>query len=344
LLCIEDRNPPALSDIVALASLPAWPDTIYALTSHTGLLFSTDAGATFGPLTGIFDRHPAGIPELEADNRPARLVVSEENGAPVFWLAYRKDGLLVYRDGRWTRLDGQADGGCAGLPTLTVTSLLVTKDEDPRQGKAVVIGSDQRGLWVSADGGRTCRRVLDAAGNVVFYGLWDVSPPTLRLSSPLPPVGDFAGQAHGRYLALVLDTTVEPGDPLGTWRLLDLCPRLTSCSPADWRPEPEPLWHASAVVADAFVQRSTGGDYEWFLVTQFGQIWRGDLAGAEQRPLTGINRCLISTCVAAFAPGPPGGYPYLLAATIVDRRTEKLLASGRVYRYTEGPWWRRLWP
>ena len=310
-LCIEEREPPALSNIVALASLPDRPDTVYALTSHTGVFVSTDGGATFGP-------HPAGDPDPDPANRPVRMIVTEESGTPVFWVAGFSEGVHVYRDGRWSRLDGSA-GECTGLPALTATALLTA-------GNTVLIGSEQRGLWVSDDGGRNCRRTFDTAGQYEFWGLWDVS-----------------SRSHARYLALVRDTRVEPGDAQGTWRLLTLCPRAASCSATDWGHEPDVLWSRSTVVKDIFVRPAIDADYEWYLVTEFGEVWHGDLRGSEPRKLAGINRCFLS-CDAAFAIGQPGEAPYLLAANLVDEQTEKWLAPGRVYHYTLGAWWRRLWP
>lgn len=304
LLCIEERDPPALSDIVALASSPGEPDTVYALTSHSGLLVSTDAGESF-------QRHPAGAPELVADNRPLLLAVSDRPSLS-FWVTGRKEGLLLYRDDQWARLDGQSDGGCAGLPGLTVRSLLV-------EGDFVLVGSDRRGLWLSEDGGQSCRLVFDAAGQYEFYGLWDVSPAT-----------------HGRTLALVYDWQREPRGHIGTWQLLDLCPRPTSCSPSEWRPEPHPVWDESTPVEDVLVQRADGGEYEWYLVSQFGQVWRGDLSGSQVK-VPGITRCFVWTCDADFTPAEAGGYPYLLA-------TDRAGRAGRVYRFAEGPWWRQLWP
>ena len=301
LLCIEEWDTgPALSNIQALASLPAEPDTIYVLTSHSGLLVSNDAGAHFS-------RHPAGIPPLDMDNMPLLLVVSGER-SPIFWVAGEKRGLLIYRDGQWSRLDEQGEGGCAGLPPdLTVRSLLVTDE-------AVLIGSDQRGLWISDDGGRTCRQVFDAAGRYEFRGLWDIRKET-----------------HHRYLALVRDWHVEPGSELGTWQLLDLCPRPTSCSQETWRSAAVPLWHRTTSVEAVLVQQEGAiGDYEWYLVTARGQIWHGDLSGSSPRQLPGITRCFFH-CEAALAPAEPGSVPYLLAAD-------------RVYRFTEGAWWRRWWP
>ncbi len=308
LLCIKEWNPlPALSDIVALSSLPAEPNTIYALTSHSGLLVSTDAGTNFS-------RHPASdkIPNLEAENRSSALVISGMQ-SPVFWIASANSGLLVYRDDQWLRLDGQGESGCAGLPALTVTALLVANE-------TVLIGSDQQGLWVSYDGGHTCRQVFDAIHRYEFGGVWDVSLET-----------------HSRYLALVYNWKVEPQDDQAGWQLLNLCPHANACSHTEWQAEPNPVWQDTSFlqpdVDDVLVQPASSGDYEWYLVTQTGQIWRGDLRGNKPERLPGLTRCynFFNICFVRLATAGPDKYPYLLAA-------------GRVYEYIQGTWSRRIWP
>ena len=309
LLCIENWSPPSLSDIVAFASLPAEPNTIYALTSHSGLLVSVDGGAHFA-------LHSAGIPPLEKDNPPALLVVNQ-NAEPTIWVAGRRRGLLVYRAGRWSQLDG-ANGSCSSA-ALAVRSLSVAQD-------TVIIGTDRQGLWQSADGGRTCRPVMDSDGRYMFYQLRDVS------------------QTYPRYLAVVYDYRLEPGGKLGTWQLLDLCPRPASCSPTEWQPEPNPLWDDTDVVKDLAVQRNTAQDYEWFLVTHFGRVWQGDLRGGMSQQRPGIHRCFLPVCDARLAPSPTGNAPYLLAANVVDERIEKWISPGRVYDLTQGAWWRAVWP
>jgi hypothetical protein len=312
LLCIENWNPaPALSDFVALASWPTDPNTIYALTSHSGLLVSADGGAHF-------DRHPATakLPPLETGDQNILLEVSGIE-SPIFWLARASGGLWVYRNEQWSRLDGQTEAGCAGLPTLAVASLLV-------RAEVVLIGSNQRGLWVSDDGGHTCRQVFDDIGRYEFRGLWDVSS-----EDPATPA---------RYLALVHNWKVEPRGQEDSWQLLDLCPRAALCSPTAWQAESTPVWQDPTLlkppVDDVLVQLTGTGDYEWYLVTEAGQIWRGDLRGSPPQRLPGLNRCYNITafpCEAHFAPAGSDQYPFLLAA-------------GRVYDYRLGAWWRRLWP
>jgi len=318
LLCIKDWGGPgmdALSDIVALASLPEAPETVYALTSHSGLLVSADAGARF-------TRHPASdkIEDLVVARVPPAtpFSVSGNPSSPIFWVINQKGNLLVYRHNEWIRLDGGGEKGCAGLPELLISSLLVTDD-------ALLIGSagvSKQGLWVSYDEGRTCQQVFDVGPNprYDFFRLWEV------------------GSNHPRYLALVHDGHVEPRSDLGAWQLLDLCPHSDSCSETAWQSEARPIWYNPTLlkppVDGALVQKNSTGDaYEWYLITEAGQVWRGDLQGNVPEDLPDIRRCynLFSICNLNLAPTDPGEMPYLLAAQ-------------RVYQYGEGLWWRRYWP
>lgn len=292
-ICIEDRQ--ALSDFVALASPPGAPDTVYALTSHSGLLVSDDAGARFVA-------HPAGMP-LERENLPALLAVSGVR-TPTLWVAGEESGLFAYQGDRWSRLDDR--GTCAGLPRVRAGALLATD-------RTIMIGGDRKGLWLSEDGGRTCRQVFDRAGRYDFFGLWDVS----KAPQPGEP-------AHQRYLALARDSQAEQD----AWHLLDICPRLAACREQDW--QADSIWTGTPTVEQALVQEERGGDYAWYLVTALGEVWRGDLKGGPARQLPRITRCL-PACEAALAPSGDGTTPYLLAAD-------------HVYQYAESDWWRRLWP
>lgn len=311
LLCIKDwqgTGQDALSNIVALASRPEEPETIYALTSHSGLLVSHDDGASF-------QSHPATDSHLiELIAKPglamSLFVVTGQN-TPIFWVANAQHGLMVYEDEDWRHLDGSQPAGCQGLPELTVLSLLITD-------RVMLIGSSQQGLWLSTNGGKTCQPVFDVGlyPRYAFYGLWDISV-----------------SAQSRYLALVLDGAVEPGGNLGTWQLLLLCPFSDSCDETTWQAETMPLWHQTIVVEDVLVQPDGRGDFEWYLVTEFGQVWWGAVAGGISEPLPGIHRCYVSLCHSFIhlAPVGPGQPPYLLV-------------NNRFYHYSQGAWWQRLWP
>lgn len=310
LLCIDQWDTTsALSAIESIASLPADPGAIYVLTSHSGLLVSPDGGLNF-------NKHPA-IPTLsspvEIEDRPPLFQVSGKAN-PIFWVANAQNGLSVYQDGQWRRLDGQAGGGCVGLPELSrnLSSLVVIDDK-------VLIGTEERGLWVSEDDGKTCKQVFDKEHRYEFLGVWSIG--------------------HPRYLALVRNWKAGAANE-GNWQLLDLCPRPTMCTPDDWQAEATPLWQDNTFwqsgVADVLVQPDGRGGHEWYLITQVGQIWRGALETGRVEPLPGMNRCLAAMfyqfgCGASFAPAGSGSYPYLLA-------------NDHLYEYKEGAWWRYWWP
>lgn len=307
LLCIPDRDD--LSDIQAIASRPSQPDRVFVLTSHSGVLISEDRG-------GHFERYAAGAP-VDADNAPRLLAAGGQVEAPMLWVAGKARGLFRLTAGEWTRLD--QPGGCAGLPgELTVTALLA-------DGDRWLIGTNRRGLWISEDGGQSCRQVFNATGDYQFLELL-----------PVP------GSPHPRYLALVRDWWLEPGGSLGPNQLLDLCPRADSCSPDQWRSDSTPEWDASSAVGDVLVQPDQSGNPEWYLATVLGGIWHGGLDGGEPARLPGIRRCTV-ICETRLAPGGPATTPYLLAAA-QRSGLPTVLAPGRVYSLVDGPWWGRIWP
>ncbi len=301
LLCIENFDRGASwSAILSFASLD---DRVYALTSHSGILVSSDNGARFDR------RFPNFSYIIRSDyslNPHSLRVISRNGGPPLLWVAGQENGLLVYRNDRWLA----NHEGCNGLPpTLIAISVWVNQE-------IVVIGSDSQGLWASFDGGQNCRLVFDSTGRYIFHGLWDVS----------------AG--HHRFLALVQDTQMERrNDELGNWQLLDFCPRGNSCTDAGWwADQTTPLWHGTRPAQDVFVQQRATGDYEWYLVTESGQVWRGTVGLNRPEDLADIRRCYIPpACFTRFAPVAPGQPPYLLAADYV-------------YQYQQGPWWKLLWP
>lgn len=308
LLCIPDRDD--LSDIQAVASLPSQPDTVFALTSHSGVLVSEDGGRRF-------ERLPGGPAPVEADNAPQVLAVGGAVEAPALWVAGKERGLWRLADGQWQRLD--RPGGCEGLPgELAVTALTA-------EGDHLLIGTNRRGLWVSDDGGQRCRQVFDPAGRYRFWKLL-----------PVP------NSAHERLLALVEDAWVEPGSHPGTWQLLDLCPTADSCSPDGWRSDSTPEWSGTSAVGDAAVQLDRSGAAEWYLATALGGVWHGGLDGEQPARLPGIHRCTV-VCEVRLAAGGPGAAPFLLAGA-QRQGLPTVLTPGRVYSLADGPWWGRLWP
>ncbi|HNS01154.1 MAG TPA: toll/interleukin-1 receptor domain-containing protein [Anaerolineae bacterium] len=307
LLCIPNRD--ALSDIQAITSLPSEPTRVFVLTSHSGVLVSEDDGAHF--------EHYAVGPPVETDNVPNLLVIDGSDESSALWAAGRERGLFRFADGEWSRLD--QPGGCDGLPGELAVTALAT------DGKRLLVGTNRRGLWISDDGGQSCRQVFDPAGDYQFRDLL-----------PVP------GSARPRYLALVRDWRLEPGGSLGAHQLLDLCPRADSCNSDQWRSDSTPEWDGSSAVSDVIVQVGRSGEAEWYLSTALGGVWRGGLSGEQPERLPGIPRCVV-ICEVRLASVGPGSAPYLLAAA-QRAGLPTVLAPGRHYSLTDGPWWARIWP
>lgn len=307
-LCIADWSPaPALADVYDLASQPDRPDTVFALTSHNGVLISEDAGASFHTFAPR-------VPGQDENNLPAQLAVTG-GPSPALWVALSNRGVWRYQQDGWHRLDGQGDSGCHGLPEVKVSSLLI-------HGASLLMGTDQQGLWLSEDGGQSCRQVFDHSGMYEFVALGDISPST-----------------HGRFLILLYDKHADPyRDPV-IWQLLDLCPQPTSCNSADWQAEPQPLWQHDGKIAveDFLAQADANQGFEWYLTTEWGQIWHGQIMNRTQDRLPGITRCRL-LCTIRLAPSGQGQPPYLLVASPASGLV------GTIYHFTTGPWWGRLWP
>jgi hypothetical protein len=297
-LCIEEREPPALANIPDLAAAPERPDRVYALTSHKGILQSDDGGAIFRP-------HPAVYPGFADNNLPFRLAATPDG---ILWVAAEGQGLWRVTATAWERMDDRGEDGCRGLPAVSVRSLLA-------ETRRLLIGTDQAGLWLSEDGGRTCRRVFDDEGRYEIYAIAAVP----RSDPP-------------RYLLAVRDWR----DDRRPTTLIDLCPRPDVCRETPWRAEPDSLLSSTDNVLSLFVPVSAAAGRRWFVIDSMGRIWQGDLTQRQTVRLPGMPRCVVFLgCEAEFA--ADDDVPYLLVSPLQG-------PPGRVYTFAVGPWWRRLWP
>jgi len=145
LLCHTQKSD--LSDINALASHPDVPDTIYALTSHNGLIVSRDGGQSFTAFTPEFSGSSVA-------SQPIGLAVGGSGAQPILWISGGRDGGVWRFAGHdWQRMD-ENSSGCP-MPTDIKVWVLLAQDD------WVLAGSTQQGLWrVQGDG---CQR-LDAEG------------------------------------------------------------------------------------------------------------------------------------------------------------------------------------
>jgi hypothetical protein len=298
LLCIEARQPPALANIPDVVVAPEQPGRVYALSSHKGIFQSEDGGASFRP-------HPAPYPGFPENNLPYRLA-ADDNG--ILWVAAASQGLWRVTTTAWERLDGRDQGGCQGLPAVSVRSLLASPER-------LLIGTDQAGLWLSADGGRTCSRVFDDEGRYEIYALAAVGAPD-----------------HPRYLLALRDWQDDKRPTM----LIDLCPRPESCRQTPWRAEPGSLLPTDAELLALFVPQTNMTDRRWFAMDSRGRVWQGDWARRETVRLPGFGRCLVFLgCEAEFA--SVEDTLYVLVSPLQG-------PPGRVYTFAVGAWWRQLWP
>lgn len=280
-ICIKYWNPPAFSDIVDFATAAGNFEAIYALTSHSGVLVSTDGGASFDQAA----------PHPEANGLPASgatsLVVLPGTPATL-WVSTAEDGIWRYQSGLWNRMDGSTATGCAGLPVLTTASLLALE-------RTLVFGTDRHGLWASVDGGATCHVVFDGGvhGRYQFGAL----------------AAADAGQS-GRLLAVVRDWDgVERN-----WEVLDLCAYPGACDAQTWQAEP-PIPLGPGSVSDLVVQTDGQGGGRWYVATEwFGRVYSGNLNRpgiAEHLPA--ILGCIGEDCHPGLALAGLQQVPILVA-------------------------------
>jgi hypothetical protein len=141
------------------------------------------------------------------------------------------------------------------------------------------------------------------------------------------------GEGHYQYVTLTY-APAAPGQPVlvltkDWWKDgLNNLWRLDMASPVPQRGQ---LWtYDHRVVA---VLAEDGANPGWYAATNLGEVVRGSLDVPSQvERLPRITRCMLPpTCDMALAPDTGAGPPLLLA-------------GGRVFRLTSGPWWRRVWP
>jgi hypothetical protein len=305
-LCFERPGQgPVLADIVDFALTETQPERIYAASSDVGLLRSDDAGQTW---------RRTGDAGLES-SQLVQVAVDPDNADRVF-VAAQAGGLYRSTDGgqHWQRLDRRqpdapsCEQGMILTQTLSVGALLATPEK-------VLVGTSDpfeltdahvpSGLYASADAGDCWEQVDDGEGRYQYAAL------THLPAAPGQPL-----------LVLARDWWKEPGS--GTWGLW----RLDMASSPSRR---ELLWtHDHTVGA---VMAEDGVNPGWYVATNLGEMVRGSLdVPAQVKKLPRLTRCMLPpTCDVAWVADTGEGPPVLLA-------------GGRVFRLTPGPWWRRVWP
>lgn len=245
----------ALSNIEQITGFPEQPDTIYLLTSFKGILVSEDGGATFAP-------YPLGTPPTSTNNWAYSLTLSGTPVSPIFWVTGLDRGLWRMRGGEWTRTDGNADGGCVGLPDTKIPSVL-------SMGNLVIVGTAGDGLWVIEDEDTSCHQIFDAEHQYTFVTLSHAS------------VGE-----EDHYLAGVEVTLGEPKDGYGRFQLLHLCPQADDCTEMEWKADPAPLWDngpwLSGSLAHVAMTSNQDKSVQWVLFSGFGKVFEGDCRGESE--------------------------------------------------------------
>jgi hypothetical protein len=283
-LCVEDWETPSPSIVTAFASKA---QEVYALTSHSEVLVSTDGGLRFDSYA------PPPPPAAEAQG--ANLLGVQFQNPATIWVSGSRDGLWRFQAGNWLRMDGGGAASCSGLPFVQVTALLV-------DGERVLIGTDRNGLWLTRDGGIHCQPIFDAGprSRYVFE--------SLAVVGSGPP---------GRYLALVYDTQVD-----GKAYLLDLCSRPGLCTDAAWQGEPL-AWRTSANAVQVLTQDDSAGETRWYVVARPFHVFQGVMGNPDHWQTTLFLRHPTFNAQVALARAVPGRMPFLLVANGVYRQRTK---------------------
>jgi hypothetical protein len=284
-LCVPDWKTPSPSIVKAFASKS---QEVYALTSYSEVLISTDGGVRFDVYA------PPPPPATEAQG--AHLLGVQFQNPTTIWAAGATDGLWRFRAGSWLRMDGGGAGSCSGLPFAQVTALLV---DDNR----VLIGTDRKGLWLTSDGGIHCQPVFD------------VGP---RSQYTFESLGIVGSGPPGRYLALAYDTQVDGGAHL----LLDLCSRPGQCTDQRWQGEPL-AWRTGTNATQVLTQDDSAGETHWYVVARPFHVFQGVIGDPDHWQTTLFLRHPAMSAEVALARAAPGQMPFLLVANGVYRQRTK---------------------
>ena len=305
-LCFERPGQgEVLADIVDLAVAEAQPERIYAATSDVGLLRSDDAGQTWRRIDST---------GLES-SQLGRVAVDPHDAERVFVaLAFNPawpEGLYRSTDGgqHWQRLDrrGPDAPACERGMALTRTLSVGALLVTPER---VVIGT-----------GDPCKPT-DTYLPSGLYASTDGGDCWERIDD---------GEGHYQYVTAI-DLPAVPGRPLlvltkDWWE--DGLSRLWRLDVASPSPERRLLWaYAHGVRA---VIAGDGDNPGWYAATDLGEVLHGSPDAPDRVERLPRITCCMLACDVALAPDVGEGPPVLLA-------------GGRVFRLTDGPWWHEVWP
>jgi hypothetical protein len=283
-LCVNDWEIQSPSRVAAFASDA---HAVYALTSHSEVLVSTDGGVHFDAYT------PPPPPAVEAQG--ANLLGVQFQNPMTIWASGSHDGLWRFREKSWLRMDGGGTGSCNGLPVMQVTALLV-------DGDRVLIGTDRKGLWLTKDGGTRCQPVFDGG------------PRSRYIFESLAIVGSGFPD---RYLALVYDTQVD-----NRTYLLDLCSRPGLCTDEVWQGE-SLAWRTYTNAVQVLTQEDNTGETRWYVVARPFHLFQGVIDDPDHWQTSLFLRYPAFNAEVALARVGPGQMPFLLVANGVYRQRTK---------------------
>jgi photosystem II stability/assembly factor-like uncharacterized protein len=193
--------------VLAVTGVPGEPDTFYFGGVAGGVWKTTDAGATWKPLT---DKEPiSSIGALAVSSSDHNIVYAGTGEACV-------RGNITYGDGVYKSVDGGRSWKHVGLPDSRQIGALIVHPANPNMVFVAALGhvyapSAERGIYRTTDGGATWQKVLyvdDKTGgidvvfdpqnpNTLFAAMWEVNRTPWSLSSGGPGSGLFRSTDGG---------------------------------------------------------------------------------------------------------------------------------------------------
>ncbi|MFI5087310.1 MAG: WD40/YVTN/BNR-like repeat-containing protein, partial [Terriglobales bacterium] len=193
--------------VLAVTGVPGEPNTFYFGGVAGGVWKTTDAGATWKPLT---DKQPftsiGSIAVADSDHNTIYVGTGEA--------CIR--GNITYGDGVWKSVDGGKNWTHVGLPDSRQIGAVIVHPANPNIVYVAALGhvyapSAERGIYRTTDGGATWQKVLfvnDKTGgidvvfdpqnpNTAFASMWEVSRTPWSLSSGGPGSGLYRSTDGG---------------------------------------------------------------------------------------------------------------------------------------------------
>ncbi len=193
--------------VLAVTGVPGEPNTFYFGGVAGGVWKTSDAGATWKPLT---DKEPfTSIGSIAVSESDHNILYVGTGEACI-------RGNITYGDGVWKSVDGGRSWRHAGLPDSRQIGAIIVHPTNPNIVYVAALGhvyapSPERGIYRTMDGGATWQRVLsvdDKTGgidvvfdpqnpNTLFAAMWQVYRTPWSLNSGGPGSGLFRSTDGG---------------------------------------------------------------------------------------------------------------------------------------------------